>query len=138
MVGATLASVCSIAAPIDGADLYFWPIIGGFAGALAGGALPVSRSGTILVAVMAAAVSGLAGIIWWAGRGYRGCDATIDMLVATAAAPALAGVVYSIEWLRSRRTNHPTSRDAWATGLVLAVIAGNLVAAVISGRLFNT
>jgi hypothetical protein len=46
-------------------------------------------------------------------------------------AVAFMGLVQIVNWLQAK---YRTSRDAWAAGLVFAVIAGNLWAAMVAGR----
>jgi hypothetical protein len=56
----------------------------------------------------------------------------VDAAFAPLVAVGLAALVRLVEWLKSLRHK---SRDAWAAGMIFAVIAGNLWAAFVAGRL---
>jgi hypothetical protein len=43
VVGALLAAMCAVAAPIAGGQLYFWPLLGSLVGALIGSRVPPQR-----------------------------------------------------------------------------------------------
>ena len=134
LVGASLASACAVAAPIQGTQLYFWPLLGSLVGALVGSRVPPQQrpagwlaqtidTDWIVVQLLGALIL-IALLCFFEPRR----ESIVDLAVAALAAAALAGLIHCIEWLHRRRPSHGTSREAWAAGMILAVIAGNLAA----------
>jgi hypothetical protein len=134
LVGALLAAVCAVAAPISGGQLYFWPLLGSLVGALVGSRVPPQKRpvGWLAQTIDAdwIAVELLAALIVIAVLCFfePGPEFVVDGGTAVVAAVALAGLIHGIEWLHRHRAAHAIPRDVWAAGLIAAAIAGNLVA----------
>lgn len=129
VVAALLGCVCVIPAHLSPLTFTFWPCVGGVTGAYCGARLP-------RVAIRAWVVALLFGLLFWARFhlpfGMGDDEFILDLAGAPAVCLALATLIRLVEWLHA---TYGTSRDAWAAGLVFAVIAGNLGAAVIGGTL---
>jgi hypothetical protein len=129
-VGAVLGATCVVAAPVNELTLCFWPLLGAITGGYTGAIQPKVTFITLLKSVAVSVV--LIGLFHqpfgMGGNEFLLTDLTMVPVVAV----GLAGLVRLVDWLRA--TYH-TSRDAWAAGLVVAVISGNLWAALVAGRL---
>ena len=128
VIGATLGTICVVAAPQPQWWMALWPAVGASAGSVAGaGRLQV----TFVKLLLAAAMSGL---LWYLLQTPASPEYALDLAIVPAVAVSFMGLVEIVNWLR---TKHRTSRDAWAAGLIFAVIAGNLWATLVAGRLGN-
>lgn len=128
-ISSTLGAVSVIAAPIGGLTFVFWPLLGALVGGYAGAYRPLVtwRSWLASVALGAGIWMVLVPKSIWS---YP--DLEVDLAIAPIIAVGLAFLIRVIDGLQVR---YQTSRDAWAAGLVFAVIAGNLWAASVAGRL---
>jgi hypothetical protein len=128
IIGGLAGAICVVAAPVGDLTLLFWPVVGAVAGGTAGSA----RSPATWVLMLVAAIAGgaVAGVFYLMG-GARN-EFFVDLLLAPLVAAGLALVVRLVDWLHRL---HRASRDAWAAGLLFAVIAANLWTALLAGRL---
>ena len=128
VVGATAGAICVVAAPVNELTLVFWPLVGAIAGGLAGADHSPLTWRSLVRSMAAAGV--VAGLFYLLG-GTRD-EFYVDAAFAPLVAVALAALVRLVEWLKALRHK---SRDAWGAGMIFAVIAGNLWAAMVAGRL---
>ena len=129
IVGALLGAACVVAAPVDELTTCFWPLLG----AVAGGYTAASQSKVTFITLLKAAVAGAVLVALFQSPFPMGADEfLVDLALAPAVAVGLAVLIQIVEWLRAK---YHSSRDAWAAGLIFAVIAGNLWAAFVAGRL---
>jgi len=128
-IGAMLGSVCVVAAPVNELTLCFWPLLGAIVGGYSGATQPKVTFFTFLKSAVVGVV-----LIWafQAPFGMGDDEFLADLAFAPVVAVGFTGLVGLVDWLRA---TYRTSRDAWAAGLVFAVIAGNLWAAFVTGRL---
>jgi hypothetical protein len=128
VIGATLGTLCVIAAPQPYWWMALWPVLGAVAGGISGaGRMRI----TIVEVVTACVISGILGALFISPRGVPLAEFGLDLAIAPVVAVAFMGLVQIVNWLQAK---YRTSRDAWAAGLVFAVIAGNLWAAMVAGR----
>jgi hypothetical protein len=131
VIGATLGAVSTAGAPISPATSLFWPFLGAVVGGATGAYRPSvsSREWIISIALGLAAwaIFGPKPMGFWSENEF-----SVDLSIAPVIAVGLAYLIRMIDGLQAR---YGTSRDAWAAGLVFAVIAGNLWAARIAGRI---
>jgi hypothetical protein len=128
VVGATAGAICVVAARVSELTLVFWPLLGAIAGGFAGaGRPPLTRSALLRSLAVGCAVAGLFYVL----GGHDG-EFIVDASIAPVVAAALMVLVRLVDWLHSIRHK---SRDAWAAGMIFAVIAGNLWAAFVAGRI---
>jgi hypothetical protein len=129
VVGSLLGSTFAVQPQVQGLMFYVWPLLFGVVGAFAATQPSVSRFRLILQCFAAGLLT-----VWlvYATRLATNLDGWVDIACGGLAGAAMAGLVGLVDWLR---TTYRTSRDAWAAGLVFAVIAGNLWAAFVTGRL---
>jgi hypothetical protein len=129
VVGATAGAICVVAAPVNNnLTLVFWPLVGAIAGGFAGADhSPLTWRALLRSMAVGGVVAGLFYLL-----GGRQGEFYVDAAFAPLVSVALAILVRLVDWLQSIRHK---SRDAWAAGMIFAVIAGNLWAAFIAGRL---
>jgi len=129
VVGSLLGSTFAVQPQVQGLMFYVWPLLFGVVGALAATQPTASR----LRLIPQCAAAGLV-TVWliYATRLSTSLDGWVDIACGGLAGAAMAGLVGLVDWLQ---TTYRTSRDAWAAGLIFAVIAGNLWAAFVTGRL---
>ncbi len=127
-IGATLGAVCIIAAPQPQSWMILWPLLGAFVGAVAGAFQPKITFVELLTAAL------ISGILWGLATSpvLRNVEFVLDVSLVPLVA---AGFVYLVGLVNRLQATYRTSRDAWAAGLVFAVIAGNLWAAMVAGRI---
>ena len=128
-IGATLGTVCIIAAP----QPHWWMVLWSLLGAVVGGAAAVFQLRITIVELITAGV--ISAILWGLATTPPGvpiAEFTLDLALAPLIAVGFAFLVTLVDRLQA---TYRTSRDAWAAGLVFAVIAGNLWAAFVAGRL---
>jgi hypothetical protein len=128
-VGSLLGSVFAVQPQVQGIMFYVWPLLGAVIGAFAATQGP----GKCVRLMPQSAAAGLMAVwcVYFTGLATN-VEAWVDILCGGLAGAAMCGLVGLVDWLR---TTYHTSRDAWAAGLVLAVIAGNSWAAQVAGRL---
>jgi hypothetical protein len=131
VVAALLGCVCVIPAHLSPLTFTFWPCVGGVAGAYCGACRPQITIWTVMGAI---GIGILSIALFMSPLQMDNKEFLLDAAGAPAVCLALAVLIRLVEWLR---TTYGTSRDAWAAGLVFAVIGGNLVAAAIDGRAFQ-
>jgi hypothetical protein len=129
VVGSLLGSTFAVQPQVQGLMFYGWPLLFCVVGAFAATQPGMSRVRLVLQCTAAGLIS-----VWlvYATRLATNLDGWVDIACGGLAGAAMAGLVSVVDWLR---TTYRTSRDAWAAGLVFAVIAGNLWAAFVTGRL---
>lgn len=128
IIGGMAGAICVVAAETGEALRIFWPLIGAVAGGLAGATRPpITGARVFEVSAAAFLISTL-----FALSGAAFGDFYIDLMIAPAIAAAMAVVVRLVDWLHF---THRASRDAWAAGLLFAVIAANVWTAYAAGRL---
>lgn len=128
VVGATAGAICVVAAPVSDLTLVFWPLVGAIAGGFAGADhSPLTWRALLRSMAVGGVVAGLFYLL-----GGRQGEFYVDAALAPLVSVALTILVRLVDWLQSIRHK---SRDAWAAGMIFAVIAGNLWAAFVAGRL---
>jgi hypothetical protein len=128
IIGGMAGAICVVAAPEENIPQLFWPIVG----AVAGGLASSTPSRTTWICVLQAAVAGAVVAALFKLWGANGHGFIVDGYLAPFVAAALAIVVRLVDWLHF---THRASRDAWAAGLLFAVIAANIWTAYAAGRL---
>ena len=129
VVGSLLGSTFAVQPQVQGVMFYTWPLLFAVVGAFA--ATQPTANRFRLIAQCAAA--GLLTV--WLIQSTRlgmSTDGWVDVACGGIAGAAMSGLVGLVDWLRA---TYRTSRDAWAAGLIFAVIAGNLWAAMVAGTL---
>jgi hypothetical protein len=120
LVGYAMALCCALSAVrLSEAQLYYWILLGGMAGGVAG-AVPIYQLRTrLLLAVLLAAV--------WVPMGiFITTDGPpLDAVLSVA---VIAGLLLLAEVVGRDQQHHRIALDAWAAGIVLAVIVGNFLA----------
>ena len=129
VIGATAGAICVVAARVSDLTLVFWPLLGAIAGGIAGADQPrLSWRSLLRSLALGGVVAALFSLL--GGQWFGGSDFYADAAFAPLVTVALTVLVIFVEWLHSIRHK---SRDAWAAGMLLAVIAGNLWAAYLAG-----
>jgi hypothetical protein len=128
IIGGMAGAICVVAIPVENVVRVFWPLVGAVSGGYAGAVRPPITGRRVLEVAAAALLVSLLFLRYPARSG----ELYVDLLFAPAIAAALAIVVRLVDWLHHA---HRASRDAWAAGLLFAVIAANLWTAYAAGRL---
>ncbi len=128
VVGSLLGSTFAVQPQVRGVMFYVWPLLFAVVGAFAATQSTANRFRLIPQCAAAGLFS-----VWLiqATRLGTSTDGWVDVVCGGIAGAAMSGLVGLVDWLRA---TYRTSRDAWAAGLVFAVIAGNLWAAMVAGR----
>jgi hypothetical protein len=128
IVGGMAGAICVVAAmPLGTSLLLLWPIVGAVAGGFAGASKPPLTALRVLQTAVAG--GGVAAAVFLFGG-------STEILVDLAFAPFVAaGLAIVVRLVDSLHHVHRSSRDAWAAGLLFAVIAANLWTAFAAGRL---
>jgi hypothetical protein len=129
VVGSLLGSAFAVQPQVQGLMFYAWPLVFGAIGAFAA---TQSASFRVRLIPLCAAAGLLTVWLVYATRLATNTEGWVDIACGGIAGAAMASLVALVDWLQ---TTYRTSRDAWAAGLIFAVIAGNLWAAFVTGRL---
>jgi|GEM_PF-5207751 hypothetical protein len=129
VIGSLLGSAFAVQPQVRGLMFYAWPLVFSAIGAFAATQSASFRLRLIPLCVAAGLLT-----VWlvYATRLATNTEGWVDIACGGIAGAAMASLVALVDWLQ---TTYRTSRDAWAAGLMFAVIAGNLWAAFVTGRL---
>jgi len=129
VLGSLLGSTFAVQPQVQGVMFYVWPLLFAVVGAFTATGCTVSRLWLVPLCAMAGLIAvATVQIVYGTGS----TDRWVDVFCGGLAGASMSGLVAVVDWLR---TTYRTSRDAWAAGLVFAVIAGNLWAALVTGQL---
>ncbi|MCI0357436.1 MAG: hypothetical protein L0211_03000 [Planctomycetaceae bacterium] len=129
VVGSLLGSAFAVQPQVQGLMFYIWPLLFSVVGAFAA---TQSASVRFRLIPLCAAAGLLTVWLVYATRLATNTDGWVDIVCGGLAGAAMSGLVGLVDWLQA---TYRTPRDAWAAGLVFAVIAGNLWAAFVTGQI---